>query len=417
MIAKYFSTAGIAGSCVADSLQDTLTLAEGNKWINLVADEVNDKITFYHYAQAFTQSTQTTNFNDASVGNTFAIQVIEWDEAGHLTSSIKNTFTLPNTFSSVKIGSSSSTEVTEIAAANGTVNASAIKDEITFNVGNRWLKAKVDGKTITFAHAAPDTRSSSTSSSMANTQTPSFGNTFNIPVIKYDQMGHIFSVGTTTVKIPNITFTGGIGNVVTELTYNNGAFTLSKANIGTLAITGYTAVTNGHISATDSLNSALNKLDSAITSEISNRQNAINSLGMNEISADTGEIISSIKQTNGLVSATSRKLTKDDITPLLTDYSTSDQIANVYVTKDSLGTMSSKNADSYYTKTEIDNKGYFTSADTYTKAEIDDKGYLTKDSTLEYSQNDITSTTITIQALAKKVAELEAKIAQLTPTI
>ena len=230
-------------------------------------------------------------------------------------------------------------------------------------------------------------------------------------------MGHIFSVGTTTVKIPNITFTGGIGNVVTELTYNNGAFTLSKANIGTLAITGYTAVTNGHISATDSLNSALNKLDSAITSEISNRQNAINSLGMNEISADTGEIISSIKQTNGLVSATSRKLTKDDITPLLTDYSTSDQIANVYVTKDSLGTMSSKNADSYYTKTEIDNKGYFTSADTYTKAEIDDKGYLTKDSTLEYSQNDITSTTITIQALAKKVAELEAKIAQLTPTI
>lgn len=411
------STAGTAGSCVADSLQDTLTLAEGNKWINLVADEVNDKITFYHYAQAFTQSTQTTNFNDASVGNTFAIQVIEWDEAGHLTSSIKNTFTLPNAFSSVKIGSSSSTEVTEIAAANGAVNASAIKDEITFNVGNRWLKAKVDGKTITFAHAAPDTRSSSTSSSMANTQTPSFGNTFNIPVIKYDQMGHIFSVGTTTVKIPNITFTGGIGNVVTELTYNNGAFTLSKANIGTLAITGYTAVTNGHISATDSLNSALNKLDSAITSEISNRQNAINSLGMNEISADTGEIISSIKQTNGLVSATSRKLTKDDITPLLTDYSTSDQIANVYVTKDSLGTMSSKNADSYYTKTEIDNKGYFTSADTYTKAEIDDKGYLTKDSTLEYSQNDITSTTITIQALAKKVAELEAKIAQLTPTI
>ena len=96
--------------------------------------------------------------------------------------------------------------------------------------------------------------------------------------------------------------------------------------------------------------------------------------------------------------------------------------------------MSSKNADSYYTKAEIDDKGYFTSADTYTKAEIDnkgyltsadtytkteidDKGYLTKDSTLEYSQNDITSTTITIQALAKKVAELEAKITQLTPTV
>ena len=314
-------------------------------------------------------------------------------------------------------GSSSSTEVTEIAAANGTVNASAIKDEITFNVGNRWLKAKVSDKTIIFAHAAPDANSNSTASSMTNAQTPSFGNTFNIPVIKYDQMGHIFSVGTTTVKIPNITFTGGTGNVVTELTYNNGAFTLSKANIGTLAITGYTAVTNGHINATDSLNSALNKLDSAIVSEISNRQNAINSLNTDKVSVGTGEIISSIQQTNGLVSATSRKLVKDDITPLLTDYSTSNQIANVYATKSSLGTMSSKNADSYYTKAEIDDKGYFTSTNAYTKAEIDNKGYLTKDSTLEYSQNDTTSTTITIQALAKKVAELEAKIIQLTPTV
>ena len=307
---------------------------------------------------------------------------------------------MPNAFSSVKIGSSSSTEVTEIAAASGTANASAIKDEITFNVGNRWLKAKVSDKTITFAHAAPDANSNSAASSMTNAQTPNFGNTFNIPVIRYDQMGHIFSVGTTTVKIPNITLTGGTGNVVTELTYNNGAFTLSKANIGTLTITGYIAATNGHISATDSLNSALNKLDSAIVSEISNRQNAINSLNTGKVSVGTGEIISSIQQTNGLVSVTSRKLVKEDITSLLTDYSTSSQIANVYVTKDSLGTMSSKSADSYYTKAEIDNKGY-----------------LTKDSTLEYSQNDITSTTITIQALAKKVAELEAKIVQLTPTV
>ena len=155
---------------------------------------------------------------------------------------------------------------------------------------------------------------------------------------------------------------------------------------------------------------------------------------MDEVSVGTGEIISSIKQINGLVSATSRKLAKGDITPLLTDYSTSNQIADKYAAKSSLGTMASKNANSYYTKAEIDNKGYFTSADAYTKteinnkgyltsanaytkAEIDNKGYLTKNSTLEYSQNDTTSTTITIQALAKKVAELEAKIAQLTPTV
>ena len=87
--------------------------------------------------------------------------------------------------------------------ANEVHFGNAIKDEITFSVGNRWLKAKVNDKTITFAHAAPDANSNSTATSMTDAQEPSFGNTFNIPVVKYDQMGHIFSVETTTVKIPN----------------------------------------------------------------------------------------------------------------------------------------------------------------------------------------------------------------------
>ena len=85
---------------------------------------------------------------------------------------------------------------------------------------------------------------------------------------------------------------------------------------------------------------------------------------------------------------------------MLNDYSTSTQIANTYATKGSLGTMSSKNADSYYTKTEID-----------------DKKYLTADSEFEYSQDEENPVTMTIAGLVQKVAELEAKIAELTPTV
>lgn len=406
------STAGTAGSCEADSLQDILTLAEGNKWINLIADADKDKITISHYVSAFSQTNNSIDFNGKNAASTFDVQTIEWDKAGHLISSVKNTFTLPNAFSSIKIGSSSSTGIAEIAAASGTVDAGSIKDAVTFSVGNRWLNISVnpDNKTITFAHTAPDSNSASTATTIASEQTPAFNGTFNIPVVKYDQMGHIFAVGTTTVKIPNISLSNSsTGNVVIGLSYSNGAFSLSRANIGTLAITGYSPITNGSLAASDTLNGALSKLDSAIVSEVSNRTKAIEALDMIKITAGTGEIINTIEQIDGKVTVGTRKLAKGDITPLLGDYSTSTQIANTYATKDSLG--------SYYTKTEIDNKGYFTSANAYTKAEIDGKNYLTADSEFEYSQDTENPVTMTIAGLVQKVAELEAKIAELTPTV
>lgn len=369
-------TAGTAGTCEADSLQDTLTLAEGNKWINLTVDADKDKVTISHYVNAFSQTNNSIDFNGKDVANTFDIQTIEWDKAGHLTKSIKNTFTLPNAFSSVKIGSSSSTGVSGIAAANGIVNADSIKDTVTFSVGNRWLNINIntDSKTITFAHTAPDSNSASTSTTITSTQTPTFNGTFNIPVVKYDQMGHIFAVGTTTVKIPNISLSNkDTGNVITNLSYNNGTFSLSKANIGALTIAGYNPVTNGSLLASDTLNGALNKLDSAIISEISNRTEAIENLDMAKVTAGTGKIISTIEQNDGMVTVETRKLVKEDITPLLSDY--------------------------------------------YTKIEIDGKNYLTADSEFEYSQNAENYMTMTIAQLVQKVAELEAKIAQLTPTV
>lgn len=371
------STAGTAGTCEADSLQDTLTLAEGNKWINLTVEADKDKVTISHYVNAFSQTNNSIDFNGKDAANTFDIQTIEWDKAGHLTKSVKNTFTLPNAFSSVKIGSSSSTGVSGIAAANGTVNADSIKDAVTFSVGNRWLNINIntDSKTITFAHTAPDSNSASTLTTIVGAQTPTFNGTFNIPVVKYDQMGHIFAVGTTTVKIPNINLSNkDTGNVITNLSYNNGTFSLSKANIGALAITGYNPITNGSLLASDTLNEALNKLDSAITSEISNRTKAIENLDMAKVTAGTGEIISTIEQNDGMIAVETRKLVKEDITPLLSDY--------------------------------------------YTKIEIDGKNYLTADSEFEYSQNAENHMTMTIAQLVQKVAELEAKIAELTtPTV
>lgn len=332
------STAGAAGTQVADSLQDTLTIAEGNKWINIAASNnaADDKITISHYAKYFTETTGSLDFNGNNE-NTFTIQSIGWDRAGHITSSIKNTFTLPNGFSDVKIVSAGSNETAVGAAQSGTLSASSIKDGFTFNVGNKWLVINTDvqNKAITIYHNSADTKASNSSESDA--QIPKFGATFKIPTFKYDAMGHVFNVTTTTVTIPNITLTDGSGNVMTGLSYSDGKFTNSKANVGTLAITGYAKATaNSALAATDSINSAFGKLEYKIDDEITNRTNAINSLSFDGVTCGNKEVIGNIKQTNGKIEVTKKTLTLNDVSFVLDNLNvtvTDDDIKNKFVRK------------------------------------------------------------------------------------
>ena len=96
-----------------------------------------------------------------------------------------------------------------------------------------------------------------------------------MPYIGIDATGHVATLTDHTVKIPLPSLKNGTGDVVTglSLTPSTGAFVETKANVGTLLISGYnplTGVTNENkgdkatINATDSINGAFAKLQARI---------------------------------------------------------------------------------------------------------------------------------------------------------
>lgn len=433
------SLVGKAGTAQADTLQDVLSIKEGNRWINISVDPDNDSLTFSHYVKGFAETSDSLDFNNTTA-KTFAVQDISWDRAGHITGSVKNTFTLPDGFSSVKIVNDNLNQVTDTTAANGTINAGALKDSFTIGNGNRWIKLVAGEKQFNIVHAAPDTVAENLTSTLSDEQTPKFNEKFNIPVIKYDKAGHISSITTTAVTIPNITLSSGTGNVVTGITYSNGAFTAAKSNIGALVLTGYNAFQGGAIAAANTLNEGLYNLDSALSTEIINRKNAIESLDYSAVTVGQGEIISSISETNGIVDVSTRKLEQKDISGLLgnmaledkTNYATSQNFNSLkdkvngltssseVPTKNIIGSITQTEGKVAITVRELTHadmpKDYVTleevkdDIDYISKATIEET-YLSKSETYAYDGKQITIEDLLneIDLLRQRIEELETK--------
>lgn len=284
------STAGTAGTITPETMTDTMTFAEGNRWINLAADETNDKITISHYVKNFTESTSTLDFNDTANGKKFTVQTIGWDRAGHIVSSDAKTFTLPDNFKTLAIKNTGSAGVTFGSATNGNLVADTLVDTATFDIGNRWLAFLADttNDKVTLYHTAPDANSASTNTTQTGDETPEFGATFLIPEVKYDEAGHIFKVATHTVKIPLLSLVDDTtGNVVTNLALDPeaGKFTLTKENLGSLILGDYEKKNdNSDVTANDTLAEALSKLQTQINDEENARAQAIKDiLGGEEI--------------------------------------------------------------------------------------------------------------------------------------
>lgn len=196
------NTAGTAGTIEADTLTDTLTLAEGNKWINIAADATNDKITFSHYVNNFNETTGTAvDFN--SSGNSFTVvSNTTHDEAGHLTGVTNTTFTLPNSLKTINVGAASDAN-TFATASNTAITAGSPRASMSINPGNKWITLTSDGSTMTINHAAAGSVKTN-GTVIPGDQTPIFGETFNIPTISIDEAGHIASLGVKTVSLPDL---------------------------------------------------------------------------------------------------------------------------------------------------------------------------------------------------------------------
>ena len=267
----------------ADSTQDTFTLSASNKWIKF-DNQTEDTIKLGHSVPTFEKGVANTqygldsNWTVDSNNVTFKVPNFTFDEAGHIISAQACTVTLPNGLQKITIANSgNAVVVVNGVASTGSLTATTLTDGITIDNGNRWitLTTNAANKKLTIYHNAPGKQTHTTKT---GDETPSFGGTFSIPEVKYDEAGHISGVSTHTVKVPNV-LTG-----------------YSKGTVAT------------PIAATDTLNQAFGKVENQITSEITNRTSAINNLKYNKVGGGTNEYISSIGQANGIISATKSTL-------------------------------------------------------------------------------------------------------------
>lgn len=246
---------GANGIINADTIKDILSLNAANKWIQLKVS--GDNVEFRHLVKIFNETTASTDLDNSQ---TFSVQELTWDKAGHLTGSVKRTYTLPDSFKTLSIGAASSS-TTPGTSTGGNIIATTQNDLALINPQNKWITLSTTGKTLSIGHSAPSTASITKGQDQNKTLT--FGDTFKTTQVGIDQTGHTSILNEFTITIPQPSLTNGIGNVVTGLNLNQstGALTETKSNVGILPLTGYSIGANsGAVVATDSINTAFGKI-------------------------------------------------------------------------------------------------------------------------------------------------------------
>ena len=104
--------------------------------------------------------------------------------------------------------------------------------------------------------------------------------------------------------LDQLDFAGVTGNVVTQVTQENGLVAASGANVGNLVLTDYTQGSDsGDVAATDSINAAFAKLQNQIDAANEAKDAAIADLDYTD-TAVTGNYVSEVNETDGKISVT-----------------------------------------------------------------------------------------------------------------
>lgn len=139
---------------------------------------------------------------------------------------------------------------------------------------NEWIAATIDSENLNIA-IKHKTKFEENQTNRMVSQSPSFGSSFNIPVITVDKAGHITSLnGNSSVQLPqgSLTVSEKTENgsqVITDLSFvaETGAITAQNKNVGELLLTNYEESKNatneliGYIQAANTINEAFKGLD------------------------------------------------------------------------------------------------------------------------------------------------------------
>ena len=258
---------GTAGTIEADTLTDTLTLTEGNRWINIDADTTNDKVTFSHYVKYFDETSENIDFDNQ---NTFSVQEIIWDRAGHIVGSHKKNYTLQDGFKQITVQNNGADVRTTATGQGASLIADNQVDNATIDTGNRWISlvgdADNDKFTIYHTFAGAVKENGSANLAVNNNVTPKFGEKFKVFTAGIDEAGHVNNLSDYEITLPkpslnDLTATGSSVLTGISMTDESGAIIQTNANVGTLTLTGYNQGTDsGDLATSDSINGAFAKL-------------------------------------------------------------------------------------------------------------------------------------------------------------
>ncbi len=388
----------------ADNTQDDVIIKGYNKWIKVAATDgdptaspaTENMLEIGHIVSTISDTTVPAipdNISMAQQGALisgpeqirFPVDTINFDEAGHITSRVRTNWLMPRGFKEIALPGSEGSSSFDIIAARGT------EDTVHF-YPDSWIEiTHPSGRNMNFSHSAAHDDGANATEINVGAQTPAFGANFNIPTFVFDTKGHLYNHSTTTVTIPLPSLTNGSGNVVTGLSLvgSTGAFTETKANLSSILLTDYTSdvsISSPIISASDSLGSAISKLEKGLKDEADARSladgnevtarngaisDAIAALDMlSAVTAGTGEVIGSIDEADGIVTATLKTLTAGDIPDIelsqVVDTANSTDLPAILASK----LDSTVAASTYLTQTDAAST-YVTQSNAFTQAAAD----------------------------------------------
>ena len=240
-----------SGTVEADTLTDELTIASGNKWIEMNVNTESDKVEVLHYAKAFTKTTAAdVDYNTS--GNAITLQKLSYDNAGHITAEEETKYILPKNYQTLVISNTNANVTTLPEAVGESLVADSAIATATIDNGNRWIRLVADknSRKVSIAHYGADITNTT---SVGNADiTFAFGGSINIPYFSYDNAGHIAASGVKTVSIPN--------------------------SVSNTLLTGYVTVENGLLSETQTVAQAFAKLEQAVMSAKSSGDSNLASL-------------------------------------------------------------------------------------------------------------------------------------------
>lgn len=197
-------TAITNSSTTADNTQDSLAFNPHNKWIQVKI--VDDNIAVAHEVHGIQTNPLTSDINEN--GDTITLQDLEFDAAGHVIKNQQHTYTLPYSFKTIT-PATQSTAITNPTVNTATITADNTQDALTVASTNKWIRMSASDSNDTLSighevHAFEEGNANTKYGLESNLSVSDLDNdnTFEIPVVKFDEAGHITFAETHTVTIP-----------------------------------------------------------------------------------------------------------------------------------------------------------------------------------------------------------------------